>query len=200
MALPIWPKTTLFFAGGYCVIKQIRYKPATPKTDAEKLLLIANPTLALALANERNRRRFRKEARIMARLGRHSQLPCLLDHFSENNLFYLVQEYIPGETLKQELNRTGPQSEAQVKACLQQIIPAIRHVHQRNLMHLDIKPANLMRRSHDQKIVLIDFGTVSPLFQRLRDRHSRLLHSNFWLCTSRAASRQASGPLATYTL
>ncbi|MEM8503992.1 MAG: serine/threonine-protein kinase [Cyanobacteria bacterium P01_D01_bin.1] len=146
--------------GGLCVVKQIRYKANARKTDTEKILLIANPELAKARAKAKNQRRFRKEARIMARLGRHHQLPCLLDHFSQNDLFYLVQEYISGETLKQEFNRTGAQSEAQVRAFLREMVPVIRYIHARNLLHLDIKPTNLIRRSSDQKIVLVDFGAV----------------------------------------
>ncbi|MEL6262799.1 MAG: serine/threonine-protein kinase [Cyanobacteria bacterium J06626_6] len=132
-----------------CVIKQIRYKKATPHNSAEK-----------AFEQERSHRRFQKEARIMARLGRHSQLPCLLDHFVEDGQFYLVQEHIPGNTLSQELHRSGPQTEAQVKAFLRDMLPIIRYVHRHNLLHLDIKPSNIIRRSHDQKLVLIDFGAV----------------------------------------
>ncbi|MEL6855422.1 MAG: serine/threonine-protein kinase [Cyanobacteria bacterium J06607_13] len=136
-----------------CVIKQIRYKQSTPHTSTEK-----------AFNQERNHRRFQKEARIMARLGRHSQLPCLLDHFVENEQFYLVQEHIAGNTLSQELHRSGPQTEAQVKAFIKDMVPIIRYVHRHNLLHLDIKPSNIIRRSQDQKLVLIDFGAVRRYF------------------------------------
>ncbi len=146
--------------GGLCVIKQIRYEATARKTDSEKILAAINPTLVETRIKAKNQRRFRKEARIMARLGRHHQLPCLLDHFSQNGLFYLVQEYIPGETLKQEFNKTGPKTEAEVAAFLREMIPVVRYLHARNLLHLDIKPTNLMRRSRDQKVVLVDFGAV----------------------------------------
>lgn len=134
-----------------CVIKQLRYKPAKNNSNTSK---------NKALQAEHNQRRFQKEARIMARLGQHDQIPYLLDHFTEDGQFYLIQEHIPGLTLQQEISHHGPQSEAQVKDFLKDIIPILRYVHRHNLLHLDLKPANIIRRSTDQKLVLIDFGAV----------------------------------------
>ena len=125
-----------------CVIKQLKYKSKTP------------------IELERNQRRFQREARTMARLGNHSQLPGLLNHFTDDNKFYLVQEHIPGLTISQEVSRQGVQTEADVKQFLREMLPIIRHVHRQNLMHLDIKPSNIIRRSDDHKLVLIDFGAV----------------------------------------
>lgn len=135
----------------HCVIKQIRYRSGkgTPQNQSNT-----------ALIRERNLRRFQKEARIMARLGRHAQLPCLLDHFSEGNQHYLIQEHIPGRTLSRELHSQGIQSENQVKDFLFDMIPVIRYMHRNGLLHLDIKPSNIMRRNDDQALVLIDFGAV----------------------------------------
>ena len=135
-----------------CVIKQLRYKSAN--SDKNK-----------ALQAEQNQRRFQKDARIMARLGQHDQIPYLLDHFIEDGQFYLVQEYIPGLTLQQEISQHGIQTEAQVKTFLRDIIPILRYVHRHNLLHLDLKPANIIRRSTDQKLVLIDFGAVRRYHQ-----------------------------------
>ena len=142
-----------------CVIKQLKYKsrPAENRSAANQLALGQSKA---ALTAECIKRRFQREARMMARLGRHHQLPCLLEHFTEGNRFYLVQEYIPGHTLSRELSRSGPQSEQAVKQFLREMMPIVRYIHRQNLLHLDIKPANIMRRSSDQKLVLIDFGAV----------------------------------------
>jgi serine/threonine protein kinase len=137
-----------------CVIKQIKYK----KTASAQLNQAGSAKTALEL--ERNQRRFQREARTMARLGRHAQLPCLLDHFADGDQFYLVQEYVPGLTLSQELRQHGPQNEIQVKQFLREMIAIVRYIHRQRLLHLDIKPANIIRRSSDQKLVLIDFGAV----------------------------------------
>jgi serine/threonine protein kinase len=140
-----------------CVIKQLQYK-IQPETNPSEQSLYNRAKGAID--QERSKRRFHRETRMMARLGRHHQLPCLLDHFTDGNQFYLVQEHIPGDTLSQEIGRSGPQNEPQAKQFLREMIPIIRYIHRQNLLHLDIKPSNIMRRSSDRKLVLIDFGAV----------------------------------------
>ncbi len=135
-----------------CVIKQLRYKIPADSNSAQ--------SAKAALSQERIKRRFHKEARTMARLGRHHQLPCLLDHFIDDGQFYLVQEHIDGHTLSQEINQGGPQTEQQVKQFLREMLPIIHYIHRQGLLHLDIKPSNIIRRSSDQQLVLIDFGAV----------------------------------------
>ena len=136
-----------------CVIKHVKYGD---KHDKQTALTTART----AIAQERSQRRFQKEARMMARLGHHDQLPCLLDHFVEAGQFYLVQEYIPGPTFQQLLGGANTFDEVRVKAFLRDIIPVVRYVHRHNLLHLDIKPANIICRENDGRLVLIDFGAV----------------------------------------
>jgi serine/threonine-protein kinase len=83
-----------------------------------------------------------------------------LDYFEDNEQFYLVQEYISGSTLQQEVKRSGPLSEAGVKQFLSEILPCLQYIHSQQVIHRDIKPANLIRREQDRKLVLIDFGAV----------------------------------------
>jgi serine/threonine-protein kinase len=142
-----------------CVIKQLKYKKPVQQ-PAPSSNHSSNHSSKTALERERDQRRFQREARTMARLGRHAQLPCLLDHFADGDQFYLVQEYVPGLTISQELRQRGPQNEIQVKQFLREMIPIIRYIHRQRLLHLDIKPANIIRRSSDQRLVLIDFGAV----------------------------------------
>jgi serine/threonine protein kinase, bacterial len=104
--------------------------------------------------------RFQREAAILERLGEHDQVPRLYAYFCEADLFYLVEEYVEGDTLTQKVQREGAQSEAIVKAMLVNLLPAIVHVHQQKIVHRDIKPDNILLRRSDQKPVLIDFGAV----------------------------------------
>lgn len=106
------------------------------------------------------RQLFKREAATLGRLGDHPQVPRLLDYFEVSQQFYLVQEYISGQTLKQELKRTGPFTEYGVKEFLREILPLLKYLHQNEVIHRDIKPANIIRREMDQKLVLIDFGAV----------------------------------------
>lgn len=126
----------------YCVIKQLR-----PTATAPHVMQMA-------------RELFEREAQTLGRIGNHPQVPRLLDYFEANHEFYLVQEYVSGSTLQQEVKRCGPFSEAGVKQFLSEILPVLQYIHSHQVIHRDIKPANLIRRDQDCKLVLIDFGAV----------------------------------------
>jgi serine/threonine-protein kinase len=103
---------------------------------------------------------FDREAETLSKLGVHPQIPRLLDYFEDNEQFYLVQEYVKGHNLHQEVKKRGPFSEAGVKQFLSELLPILQYVHAQKVIHRDIKPANLIRRQTDRKLVLIDFGAV----------------------------------------
>ena len=103
---------------------------------------------------------FAREAETLAKLGVHPQIPRLLDYFEDNQQFYLVQEYVKGHNLHQEVKKRGPFSEAGVKQFLSELLAILQYVHGQKVIHRDIKPANLIRRQTDRKLVLIDFGAV----------------------------------------
>ncbi len=106
---------------------------------------------------------FEKEAAILERLGKHPQIPQLLAHFSENQNLYIVQEYIQGQDLSQEIVPEKPLSEGYATKLLQDVLAVLSFVHSQGVIHRDIKPQNLMRRHQDGKIFLIDFGAVKEL-------------------------------------
>jgi serine/threonine protein kinase, bacterial len=125
-----------------CVIKQLR-----PSGNAPHVLQMA-------------RELFEREARTLGKIGNHPQVPRLLDYFEEQEQFYLVQEYISGATLQQEVKANGVLGETGVKQFLSEILPLLQYIHEQKVIHRDIKPANLIRRSQDARMVLIDFGAV----------------------------------------
>lgn len=107
---------------------------------------------------------FEREARILYQLGNKSeQIPRLFAHFEENGEFYLVQEFVDGHDLTQEIVTHQPLSESTVFKLLKDILEVLVFVHQHNIIHRDIKPQNLRRRRSDGKIVLIDFGAVKEI-------------------------------------
>lgn len=108
-------------------------------------------------------RLFNQEAEILHRLGNHDRIPRLLAHFEENQEFYLVEEFIEGDVLSNELIRGTQKGEDQVISLLQDILEVLAFVHSQGVIHRDIKPANLIRRQSDGKIVLIDFGAVKEI-------------------------------------
>jgi ABC-type branched-subunit amino acid transport system substrate-binding protein len=112
---------------------------------------------------ERARNRFEREASALRRLGQNSRIPELFDRFEENNHFYLVQEYVQGHPLSQELAPGDRWNEQRTVALLREVLEILQIVHQEDIVHRDITPANLIRRETDQKIVLIDFGAVKEI-------------------------------------
>lgn len=130
----------------YCVVKHLQ-----PKTNDPAVLPIAKSL-------------FDREAQTLHELGNDSdRIPRLFAHFEENGQFYLVQEFIDGHDLSQEIVPGQIKPEPVVCKLLKDILEVLAVVHQRNVIHRDIKPQNLMRRKSDGKIVLIDFGAVKEI-------------------------------------
>ncbi|NJP09575.1 MAG: serine/threonine protein kinase [Leptolyngbyaceae cyanobacterium RU_5_1] len=125
-----------------CVIKQLCPKVSDP------------------VSLQRARQRFQQEAKTLAKLGNHAQIPLLLDYFESDGEFYLVQEFIRGFTLAKEVRRSGSFSELAVKRFLREFLPLLQYIHGNRVIHRDIKPTNLIRCKDDSRLVLIDFGAV----------------------------------------
>ncbi len=106
--------------------------------------------------------RFQREAAILEELGEENcQIPRLYAYFSENDKFYLVQEWIEGETLAQKWKREGNLNSQQVKQILVQLLPVLNYIHSRRIVHRDIKPENIILQDRNSRLpVLIDFGAV----------------------------------------
>lgn len=113
------------------------------------------------------RRQFKREAVTVNKLGSHDQIPQLLDCFEDNQGFYLVQQLIEGEPLSAELPNSKHSdkrwSEAQCIELLSDVLGILAFVHSQGVIHGDLKPNNLIRRSSDDRLVLIDFGAAHPI-------------------------------------
>lgn len=112
---------------------------------------------------ERNKQLFEAEAKALEELGSHDQIPCLWSYFEEDTEFYLVQEWIEGVGLEQEIAIGQRWTESQVIEFLQEMLTLLTFVHGYNVIHRDIKPANIIRRHRDGQLVLIDFGAVKQV-------------------------------------
>ncbi|MBE9222833.1 protein kinase [Cyanobacterium stanieri LEGE 03274] len=139
-----------------CVVKQ--FQPEGNMGEAE---------LAVALEL------FEREALVLDDLGnRHPQIPDLFAYFpllvpgtingrkqGEEQYFYLVQEYIDGQDLEQELLQKGAFSEQEVTDILREVLNILTFVHENGSIHRDIKPSNIMR-NREGVFYLLDFGAV----------------------------------------
>ncbi len=103
---------------------------------------------------------FQQEAVRLDELGKHPQIPTLFAHFEQNRQLYLIQEFIQGPNLQQELQSKGAYNETQIWELLQDLLPILDYIHTHKVIHRDIKPLNIIRRLEDNKLVLIDFGVA----------------------------------------
>ena len=101
--------------------------------------------------------KFIKEAKIIARLD-HPNIVHIFDAFEENDTAYYVMEYIEGESLSSITKRLGALAEAEAVKYISQVADALRYIHEQGIMHLDVKPGNIMVRQQDARSILIDFG------------------------------------------
>jgi serine/threonine protein kinase len=123
---------------------------------------------------------FRQEAIRLDDLGNHPQIPNLLACFEQEHQVYLVEEFIDGQTLKQELE-DSVYDENQIWQLLQDLLPVLQFVHDRRVVHRDIKPENIIRRQSDRKPVLIDFGIAKVLTDTALLRPATLIGSQDYL-------------------
>jgi serine/threonine-protein kinase len=148
-----------------CVVKQFQ-----PAGDMSATQLATAQTL------------FEREATALEQLGdRHDQIPDLLAFFDltvsswqperQERFFYLVQEFIDGQTLEAELAAKGTFSQPEVLEVLQAILPVLQFVHDRSSIHRDIKPSNIMR-DRNGKFYLLDFGAVKQVTSTVGSRNS----------------------------
>jgi ABC-type branched-subunit amino acid transport system substrate-binding protein/predicted Ser/Thr protein kinase len=144
---------------GHTYIVEDTQRPGNPRCVLKHLTFASsNPTVL-----QQVRRLFQAEAETLERLGKHDQIPRLLAYFEENQEFYLVQEFVEGRSLGQELASGVRFSEQQVVLALKDVLGILEFVHSENVIHRDIKPENLIRRQQDGKFVLIDFGAVKTI-------------------------------------
>jgi serine/threonine protein kinase len=131
-------------------------------------------------AAEKAAQLFQQEAAQLETLGKHPQIPELIAHFEQDGRQYLVQEFIDGKNLAQELEQKGAFTETQIRQILNDLLPVLHFVHKSKVIHRDIKPANIIRRrlspaplpalensyqpSPFQKdIILVDFGAAKKV-------------------------------------
>ncbi|MBR8828885.1 MAG: GUN4 domain-containing protein [Gomphosphaeria aponina SAG 52.96 = DSM 107014] len=131
----------------YCVIKQF-----FPQTQDEETRSKASKL-------------FKQEADRLEALGSHPQIPALFAYFSQEGRKYLIQEYINGQNLAQELAEIGPFNEQKIRQLLIDLLSVLEFIHNEQVLHRDIKPENIIRRQDDNQLVLVDFGAAKYVTQ-----------------------------------
>ncbi|NER94767.1 MAG: protein kinase [Symploca sp. SIO1B1] len=158
--------TSLTVGGRYKIIQQLGNGEFGDTYLAEDLHFPSKPRCVIkqlrSQCSQTARRSFDREAKVLYQLNSHDQIPNLLAHFEDGD-FYLVHQFIEGQTLSHELIDTQPWSNPQVINMLQDILQILAFIHQHQVIHRHINPKNLIRRSSDNKIVLINFGGIKEI-------------------------------------
>lgn len=101
--------------------------------------------------------KFVKEAKCLAEIN-HPNIVNVNDFMEANNTYYYVMEYVEGQNLNDYI-KTHHMEEREVESTIRQVAEALMYMHeQKQMLHLDLKPGNIMRRASDGHIFLIDFG------------------------------------------
>ena len=163
-------------SGRKCVLKQLKPIVKQPKTPLWM------------------KERFQREAAILEELGQGSeQIPRLYAYFSEDDKFYLVQEWIEGLTLDQYWQQEGNLHRDEVRQILVQLLPVLDYVHSRRIIHRDIKPENIILHQGDKQPFLIDFGAVKEAIATEVNQNSSSTYSASIGTPGYMSSEQAAG-------
>ncbi|MBD0263740.1 MAG: serine/threonine protein kinase [Tolypothrix sp. Co-bin9] len=125
------------------------------------------PSSECLIPEEIRRRMFNREVEALKKLNNYDLVPHFLTHFEDNLEFYLVQEFIEGHPLNAEFLPGKRWSEKKVFQLLQEILGILNFIHSQGMIHRDIKPSNIIRRKQDNRLILIDFGAVKPIWNQL---------------------------------
>jgi protein kinase-like protein len=102
---------------------------------------------------------FRQERRVLMRVSGHELCPTLHAAFSDGGLHYLVQDFVHGRDMETVLTSREPRGEARILRWAVCLTRAVAHLHARQIVHQDLKPANI-RLNLDDDPVLLDFGAA----------------------------------------
>ncbi|NDJ23562.1 protein kinase [Nostoc sp. B(2019)] len=132
-------------------------------SDAENSLVVVKLLAFGGTVQWDDLKLFEREAQILKQLN-HPRIPQYIDYFciDDRTLWFgLVQEYIPGESLKEQLTVSKRFTEKRVRKIAIEVLNILMHLHELNpgVLHRDIKPSNLIW-GEDNHIYLVDFGAV----------------------------------------
>jgi serine/threonine protein kinase len=155
---------TKFTLGPYRVVDSLGSGGMGQVFKAEHGILgrvVAIKVLPLSKATPESRANFTREIRAQARLD-HVNLVRALDADEDNNVYYLVTEYVPGCDLRKLVRRNGPLNMQDAASIISQVAAGLQHAHQQGLIHRDVKPGNVLV-TPEGHAKLSDLGLAGPL-------------------------------------
>jgi eukaryotic-like serine/threonine-protein kinase len=160
---------------------------------------VAVKMLRLDFANDEEFiRRFRREAQSATSLA-HPNIVSIYDVGEENDLYYIVMEYVDGQTLKQYIQQNSPLKVEDAIGIMRQLTSAISHAHQNHIIHRDIKPHNILI-DHDGNVKVTDFGIAMALSATSITQTNSVLGSVHYLSPEQARGGMANRKSDVYSI
>ena len=178
-------------AGGMCLVY--------PGIDLRSRKPVAAKTLRVEYRQDpESRARFRSEARLLAFLN-HDNVVRVLAVVEDPVAPWVVLEQVPGRNVQDLLRRRGTLTPEEVVPILDQTAMALSHLHARGLVHLDVKPQNLVL-TDDGRLKVIDFGLAQPAGQPAATVGGRAFGTVGYVAPEQAAGDPVGPPADIYAL
>ncbi|MDR4946337.1 Stk1 family PASTA domain-containing Ser/Thr kinase [Neobacillus cucumis] len=160
---------------------------------------VAVKMLRLDFANDEEFiRRFRREAQSATSLA-HPNIVNIYDVGEESDLYYIVMEFVDGQTLKQYIQQNSPLRVEDAIGIMRQLTSAISHAHQNRIIHRDIKPHNILV-DHEGNVKITDFGIAMALSATSITQTNSVLGSVHYLSPEQARGGMANRKSDIYSL
>jgi eukaryotic-like serine/threonine-protein kinase len=160
---------------------------------------VAVKMLRLDLTNDEEFiRRFHREAQSATSLN-HPNIVNIYDVGEENDLYYIVMEFVDGQTLKQYIQQYSPLRVEEAVGIMSQLTSAIAHAHQNHIVHRDIKPHNILV-DRNGKVKITDFGIAMALSATSITQTNSVLGSVHYLSPEQARGGMANKKSDIYSL
>ena len=137
-----------------------------------------NPNLRQHPQYAKLEKQFQDEGRRLA-LCVHPNIVRVNDFFIEDDVPYLVMDYVPGRTLDAIVLPNQPLPETIAINYIRQVGAALEAVHQNGLLHRDVKPQNIILREGTDQVVLIDFGIAREFTPGATQVHTSIITEGF---------------------
>jgi eukaryotic-like serine/threonine-protein kinase len=138
---------------------------------------VLNPLMTQFSGEPEYQERFRREARVLARLS-HPNIPAIYDVLFGPDQFLLVFQFVEGRTLRDILEQEGAADLAKVQVWFRQVSSALDHAHAAGIVHRDVKPENIIITPDRETAYLVDWGIALSASDA-----KRLTDSNGWIGT-----------------